>query len=384
MLNFQYQNPVQLVFGKGMIGQVAELVPRDQKVLVTYGGGSIKKNGVYDQVVRALAGHDWLEFGGIEPNPCYETLMKAVAIVREQKVGFLLAVGGGSVLDGTKFIAAASLYEGCDPWEILAKHLSPGVAIPRGSVLTLPATGSEMNAGAVITKKATQEKLHFFSSAVFPRFSILDPETTYSLPPHQVSNGVVDAFVHVMEQYCTKNFQAPLQDRLAEGVLRTLVEEGPKALVKPQDYDVRANIMFCATNALNGWLGYGVVGDWSTHMIGHELTALYGIDHGQSLAVVLPGVLEHERERKAEKLSQYAVRVWRVRSRTEKRKIDEAITRTERFFHAMGVKTRLSDYGIPEEAVEKVAVRIREHWGHLGENGTIDYQAVQEILSLRF
>ena len=316
MLNFTYHNPVQIVFGKGSIAELPKLVPAEAKMLLTYGGGSIKRNGVYEQVTPRPAGRRMIEFGGIEPNPRYETCLKAVELARAEGVEFLLAVGGGSVVDGTKFIAAAVPYKGKDPWDMLTNWIRvPANPLPLGCVLTLPATGSEMNGGAVISRNATQEKLYFVSPRTFPRFSILDPETTYSLPPRQTANGIVDALVHTTEQYLTYPADAPLQDRQAEAILLTLIEEGPKALADPQNYAVRANLMWCATQALNGLIGCGVPQDWTTHMIGHELTALYGIDHAQSLALVLPGTLRHQRQRKRAKLLQYAQRVWNLRRR---------------------------------------------------------------------
>ncbi len=295
MLNFTYHNPVKVVFGKGAIAELPKLIPAEAKVLMTYGGGSIKQNGVYEQVIHAMQGRPMLERGGIEPNPRYETCMKAVELAKAEGVDFLLAVGGGSVVDGTKFIAAAVPYRGGDPWDMLLDWgRVPANPLPLGCVLTLPATGSEMNGGAVISRESTGEKLFFVTPQTFPRFSILDPETTYSLPPRQVANGIVDAWVHTTEQYLTYPAEAPLQDRQAEAILLTLIEEGPKALADPQNYAVRANLMWCATQALNGLIGCGVPQDWATHMIGHELTALYGIDHAQSLALVLPGVLRGE------------------------------------------------------------------------------------------
>ena len=295
MQNFDFHNPTRILFGAGQIERIGELVPAQARVLVLYGGGSIRANGTYDAVMAALAGRTVFEFGGIEPNPTYETLSEAIALVRRERVDFLLAVGGGSVIDGTKFVAAGALLD-ADPWTILEQHAkNVHAALPIGAVLTLPATGSEMNAAAVITRKRTQEKFAFISPTVFPRFAVLDPTRTYTLPARQVGNGVVDAFVHVMEQYLTVPAQAKVQDRFAEGLLLTLVEDGPRALAEPEAYDVRANLMWTATLALNGLIGTGVPQDWSTHIIGHELTALYGLDHAQTLAVVLPAMLRVRR-----------------------------------------------------------------------------------------
>ena len=291
MQNFTFYNPTRILFGSGRIADLAREIQANARVLITYGGGSIVKTGTLAEVKAALAGFTIFEFAGIEPNPTYETLMQAVELARRERIDFLLAVGGGSVLDGTKFIAAAIPFTG-DPWDILAKRAKIGSAVPFGSVLTLPATGSEMNNGAVITKRASNDKLAFSNRLLFPRFSVLDPTKTYTLPPRQVANGVVDAFVHITEQYLTYPDDAKVQDRFAEGLLLTLIEEGPKALQVPEDYAVRANLMWTATLALNGLIGAGVPNDWATHMLGHELTALHGLDHAQTLAVVLPAMLQ--------------------------------------------------------------------------------------------
>lgn len=384
MLNFTYHNPVKVVFGKGAIAELPKLIPAEAKVLMTYGGGSIKQNGVYEQVIHAMQGRPMLERGGIEPNPRYETCMKAVELAKAEGVDFLLAVGGGSVVDGTKFIAAAVPYRGGDPWDMLLDWgRVPANPLPLGCVLTLPATGSEMNGGAVISRESTGEKLFFVTPQTFPRFSILDPETTYSLPPRQVANGIVDAWVHTTEQYLTYPAEAPLQDRQAEAILLTLIEEGPKALADPQNYAVRANLMWCATQALNGLIGCGVPQDWATHMIGHELTALYGIDHAQSLALVLPGVLRAEKPRKRAKLLQYGRRVWGLPEGDEDACIDRAIDRTEQFFRALGVGTRLADYRIPQEAAGLVAARLAKRGMKLGEHQDLGEKEVKEILVSR-
>ncbi len=380
MLNFEYQNPVKILFGKGQIARIGGEVPEGARVLVTYGGGSIRRNGVYEQVMEALKGRPVLEFGGIEPNPRYETLMRAVDVVRAGKIDFLLAVGGGSVLDGTKFIAAAGPFEG-EPWDIVAKGAPLTRALPLGAVLTLPATGSEMNFFAVISREATGEKLPFGHPLIYPRFSVLDPEVTFTLPPRQVANGIVDAFVHTMEQYLTFPAAAPLQDRLAESILLTLVEEGPKTLADPADYDARASLMWCATMALNGLIGQGVPQDWATHMIGHELTALHGLDHAQTLAIVLPGTMSVRRDGKREKLLQFAARVWGVASGTDDERIDEAVKRTREFFESVGTPTRLSAYGAGPETVDLVADRLEKRgWVALGERGDVTPQVVRAIL----
>jgi NADP-dependent alcohol dehydrogenase len=381
MQNFTYYNPVKLVFGKGAIAQLAQLVPADAKALMAYGGGSIMKNGVYEQVVKALAGREVVEFGGIEPNPRYETLMKAVEIVRAEEIDFILAVGGGSVLDGVKFIAAAAPFEAGDPWGILSENAPFSKAIALGSVLTLPATGSEMNCFSVISRDSTSEKFAFGNPLVFPTFSILDPETTYSLPPRQVANGIVDAFAHTMEQYMTFPASALIQDRWAESILSTLIELGPEVMASNDDYDSRANFMWTATVALNGIIGVGVPQDWATHGIGHEITALYGLDHAQTLAVVMPALFRVRKDQKRAKLLQYAARVWGITEGNEDERIEAAIAKTEAFFRSLAVKTRLAEYGVTE-GVERIPARFAERGTKLGERGDIDSTEVAKILEL--
>lgn len=382
MNNFSFSNSVKIIFGKGSIAKIAEEIPADARVLMTYGGGSIKKNGVYEQVKKAMEGRVLFEFGGIEPNPHFETCMKAVELCKKEKIDFLLSVGGGSVLDGTKLIAAAQFVEG-DPWGILVEGKQPTNALPIGVVLTLPATGSEMNSGAVITKDATKEKRDFNSRLVLPKFSVLDPETTYSLPPRQIGNGVVDTFVHVAEQYLTYPVGAKVQDRFAESILSVLVEEGPQALKTPEDYEVRSNLMWASTWALNGWISKGVPEDWATHMIGHEITALYGLDHGQTLAIVLPGVLSVMRGEKGAKIMQMGERVFGVSEGDEASRIEQSIAKLEAFFVSMGVKTRLSDYGLAEDCIEPVVKRLADRGVVLGENKTITPEKIREILKSR-
>ncbi len=382
MQNFTFHNPVKILFGKGQIANIAAEIPSNAKILMTYGGGSIKKNGVYDQVKSALSGRKIIEFGGIEPNPHYETLMQAVEIIKKEGINFLLAVGGGSVVDGTKFISAAVNFDG-DAWDILSKAAPVKSAIPFGVVLTLAATGSEMNTASVVTKAATKEKRHFYSHLVFPKFSVLDPETTFSLPPRQVSNGIVDAFTHTMEQYLTYPVNAPLQDRMAEAILKTLIEEGPKTLANPTDYDSRANFMWCATMALNGIIAVGVPQDWATHMIGHELTALHGLDHAQSLAVVLPSTLTIKRDNKRQKLLQYAAMVWEINEGSEEERITAVINKTRNFFESVGTRTKLSDYGVGLEVIPQVIDRLKSYgYTALGEKQDVTPQTVEKILTL--
>ncbi|WP_276642598.1 alcohol dehydrogenase [Siccibacter turicensis] len=382
MNNFTLHTPTRILFGNGAIGELRAQIPADARVLVTWGGGSVKSTGVLDQVFSALQGLDVLDFGGIEPNPSYETLMKAVDIARKEKVTYLLAVGGGSVLDGTKFIAAAAHYpQDIDPWNILETSGSEiKSAIPMGSVLTLPATGSESNKGAVISRRATGDKQAFHSPFVQPEFAVLDPVYTYTLPPRQVANGVVDAFVHTVEQYVTWPVNGKIQDRFAEGILLTLIEEGPKALKEPENYDVRANVMWAATQALNGLIGAGVPQDWATHMLGHELTAMHGLDHAQTLAIVLPALWNEKRDVKREKLLQYAERVWGITSGSEDERIDAAIAATRDFFEQMGAPTRLYAYGLDGSSIPALIAKLEEHgMTALGEHKDITLDVSRRI-----
>lgn len=383
MNNFSFENPVKIIFGKNTIQNIADEIPAGSKVLITYGGGSIKQNGVYDQVTKALARFEYHEFSGIEPNPHYETCMKAVALIKEKKIDFVLAVGGGSVIDGTKFIVAAALFEG-EPWDILSKQSQVTKALPFGIVLTLPATGSEMNNGAVITKAATQDKLAFGSPAVYPKFSILDPEVTYSLPEKQIGNGVVDAFVHVIEQYLTAPVQAMIQDKFSEAIMETLVSQGPLALESPKDYDIRANIMWACSWALNGWIGVGVPNDWATHRIGHEITALYGLDHAQTLAIVLPGVMTILKEQKAEKILQLGEQVFGIyNNMTREERLDSTIKAVENFFEEMQVKTHLSDYGLNADSIDAICAKMKGRGWSLGEKQNITPEIAKQILTVR-
>ena len=383
--NFIYYNPTRIVFGSGSIPKLNKLIPKKAKVMLLYGGGSIMKNGVYDQVIAALKKREVVEFGGIEPNPDYDTLMKAVKQVKKKQVDYLLAVGGGSVIDGTKFVSVAAAYQGDDPWEIIVGDGINKVkkAIPLGTVLTLPATGSEMNHNAVISRRSTQEKLSFGSDLVFPQFSILDPETTYSLPQKQIRNGIVDAYVHVLEQYLTYPVGQIVQDRQAEALLLSLIEVSPKALQFPPDYNARANFMWAATNALNHLINRGVPEDWATHDIGHELTALYGLAHAETLAAVLPWLMWYKRKEKQAKLLQYGYRVFGIKTQKYAERIDRTIEATSAFFHSLGMPTSLTAYGIdPDEAAEKVAERIDNRGWKLGEHHDITGKDVAAILRL--
>lgn len=380
MYNFEFRNPVKILFGKESISKLSGEIPADANILMIYGGGSIKRTGVYDQVMAALKGCTVKEFSGIEANPHYETCMKAVAVVKENNIDFLLAVGGGSVLDATKFIAAAALYENGDPWDILAAGVPVEKALPLGAVLTLPATGSEMNGNSVITRAETQEKKAFGSPLVMPLFSVLDPECVFTLPDRQVANGVVDAFVHVIEQYLTFKVNSPLQDRLAESILTTLIEEGPKVLADRKNYDAAANFMWCATMALNGMIAVGVPQDWSTHVIGHELTAFHGIDHGRTLAIVLPGVMHIKCDNKKDKILQYGERIWGITAGSEDERIDAIIARTVEFFESLGVPCRLPDYDVPESSIAKIVERFKQSEAKIGEKQDMDYVEIEKIL----
>ena len=388
MLNFELYNPTNYVFGKGQTEKLSKLVPARAKILLAYGGGSIFKNGIYDQVKAALAGFEMVEFGGIEPNPRFETLMKAVEIVKSQNITFILAVGGGSVIDGVKFISGAVHFEG-NPIDILKNRVlftDITKVIPFGTVLTLPATGSEMNSGSVVTIEATQEKLVLGGSALFPKFSICDPNVIASLPKRQIQNGVVDAFTHVMEQYLTYPHDALLQDRIAESILQTLVEIGPSVVENPTDYKLASNFMWCATMALNGLIQKGVPSDWATHMIGHELTALYEIDHARTLAIIGPNLYRVLFETKKDKLAQYGERVWQITGNSIEEKAEKAIQKTVDFFHIMGMKTKLSenidDY---QNTAAFIVNRFEERgWKALGEKQNVTLDRVKEIVEMSY
>jgi NADP-dependent alcohol dehydrogenase len=384
MKNFSYANPVKIIFGKDTIKNIACEIPPKSKVLMIYGGGSIKKNNVYNQAKEALSDYEWYEFSGIEPNPHYETCMKAVALIKDKNIDFVLAVGGGSVIDATKFIVAAACFENGDPWQILEKGSKIEKALPFGTILTISATGSEMNSGGVITKAETQNKLAFNSPKVFPQFSVLDPETTYTLPAKQTGNGVIDAFIHIMEQYLTYSEEDTLfQDLVWEGILKTLIIEGPKALKEPDNYDVRANLMWASTWALNGWFSKGTDEDWATHMIGHEITAFFGLDHGQTLAIVLPGIMTILKEQKSKKIKRLGKEVFNINASTDDELIEKTIKATENFFESMGIKTHLSDYGLGDDAIEKIADRLNQRGWKLGECHNITGDTVREILRIR-
>ncbi|MDR0363524.1 MAG: iron-containing alcohol dehydrogenase [Bacteroidales bacterium] len=380
MYNFVFQNPTKLIMGKGMISRLSQEIPAEKRIMITFGGGSVKKNGVYDQVKNALKDHYCVEFWGIEPNPSIETLRKAIALGKEEKIDFLLAVGGGSVIDGTKLISAGLLYAG-DAWDLVVSDKRAANTIPLGTVLTLPATGSEMNGGAVISRYETKEKYAFSSNN--PVFSILDPETTFTLPAHQIAAGIADTFVHVIEQYMTVTGVSRLMDRWSEGILQTLVEIAPKIRQNQHDYNLMADFMLSATMGLNGFVALGVPQDWATHMIGHELTALHGLTHGHTLAIVLSGTLRVLKASKGDKILQYGARVWDITEGSRDEKIEETINKTEEFFRSLGLTTRLSEEGIGDETINEIERRFNERGVAFGENGDVTGKVAKEILLTR-
>jgi NADP-dependent alcohol dehydrogenase len=388
MYNFNFYNPVRVFFGKDRLDVIDAQIPADAKVMITFGGGSAKKSGLIDKVKANLGQRKVLEFGGIEPNPRYETLMKAAEVVRAESIDYIMAVGGGSVLDGTKFICLASHYKG-DARDLLrygfAQITSKVVenVVPFGAVLTLPATGSEMNNGAVISYE--HGKFPVMSELAFPKFSILDPTYTFTLPKIQVANGIVDTFIHTTEQYITFPVDARIQDRMAESILQTLIEIGQTNIDEPENYDARANLVWSATMALNGLIGVGVPQDWTTHMIGHELTALFGIDHGQTLAIIYPSVLDVQRKQKGAKILQYAERVWNITSGSDDERIDLAIQKTRDFFESLGIKTRLSQYGVSADRIKDVVENLKAHGlTALSETGDITLEVSRKILEKAF
>ncbi|WP_391090627.1 iron-containing alcohol dehydrogenase [Vibrio sp. NH-UV-68] len=379
-MQFSYVNPTQIHFGQGQIKTIESVIPTDQKVLVIYGGGSIKRNGVYDQVSQALAHHQWSEFSGVEPNPTKETLDKAVAIAKEQDIDFILAVGGGSVIDGSKYVAAAAKYDG-DGWDIMVGKHQVTAAIPIGAILTLPATGSESNMGAVVTKAETHDKLPFMTPHVQPKFAVMDPDVMKTLPEKQLINGIVDAWVHVCEQYLTTDHGAMVQDGYAEALLRNLKTLGEQFDARDND-QWRANLMWTANQALNGLIGSGVAQDWATHMIGHEFTALWAVDHARSLAIVQPSLLRNQFAVKQAKLEQMGKNVFGFADSDNL--AEETIKAIEAFYLSLGVDTQFNGYqGTKQEAVDTVVKQLEQHgMVALGENQAIDLTQSRKILEL--
>lgn len=386
MNNFEFKNPTKIIFGKDSIEKLTNEIPKDAKVLLLYGGGSIKKNSIYNQVKTALANVEVVEFGGIPANPEYAILMEALEVIKDENITYLIAVGGGSVIDGTKFLSAAALFEGNSPWDILTKNIKTEKGMPFGTVLTLPATGSEMNSGAVITRKETKEKLAMGGPGLFPEFSILDPQVITSIPERQLANGLTDAFTHVLEQYMTYPIDARLQDRFAESILQTLIEVAPKVLKDPTDYKAASDFMWSCTMALNGLIQKGVPGDWAVHAMGHELTALFGIDHARTLAVIAPSHYKFNFEAKKEKLAQYAERVWNISDGDIDEKAHAAIEKTVTFFHELGIDTKLSDYTKDYEGTaETIAKRFTDReWLGLGEHKSLTPDMVEKIVKMAY
>ncbi len=386
MNNFEFKNPTKILFGKGQIEKLSQEVPKDANVLLLYGGGSMKKNGIYDQVTNALSKHKVVEFGGIPPNPEYSVLMEALQVIKKEKIDFLLAVGGGSVIDGTKFLSAAAFFEGDNPWDLLTKGRAVKKAMPFGTVLTLPATGSEMNSGFVITREETKEKLASGGPTLYPVFSVLDPEVVKSIPQRQLANGITDAFTHVLEQYMTYPMGGLLQDRFAESILKTLIEVAPTILEDPSNYVAASNFMWSCTMALNGLINKGVPEDWAVHIMGHELTALFGIDHARTLAILIPSHYNYNFESKKAKLAQYAERVWNVSEGTEEEKAKRAIIKTEAFFNSLDIKTKLSEYTNDYEGTAEQVAKLftKRRWTKLGEHQTLNPDDVEKIIEMSY
>ncbi|MCU7616112.1 iron-containing alcohol dehydrogenase [Chryseobacterium sp. PBS4-4] len=387
MLNFELKNPTKILFGKGEIEKISKEIPKDAKILMIYGGGSIKSNGVYEQVKEALKDHDLQEFGGVPANPEYEILLEALKVIKDNNVTYLLAVGGGSVIDGVKFLSAAANYEG-ESWEILKKPVRTleGGGMPFGTILTLPATGSEMNSGYVISRRETNEKLSSGGPGLFPQFSVLDPEVVKSIPKKQIANGIADAYTHVLEQYMTAPSSADLQERIAESILISLQETAPKVMSENFDYDAAGNFMWCCTMALNGLIQKGVITDWAVHAMGHELTAYYGIDHARTLAVIAPSHYRYNFETKKEKLAQYAERVWKITEGNIEEKAEAAIKKLEEFFHSLEIQTKLSDY---TDHYQNTAERIEKafterNWVGLGELKKLTPKDAYKIVEMSY
>ncbi|TMO95778.1 NADH-dependent alcohol dehydrogenase [Pseudoalteromonas sp. S3260] len=376
-MKFSYVNPTLIQFGQQQIAALSDLIAKDQKVLVVYGGGSIKKNGVYNQVAAALEGFDWVEFSGVGANPTIEVLDQAVKICKEQDIDFVLGVGGGSVIDGVKYIAASAVYDG-EGWDIPTGKHSITSALPIGAVLTLPATGSESNQNSVVSKEATKQKLPFASPEVLPKFAIMDPDVMKTLPQRQLVNGLVDAWVHTCEQYLTFPEGALVQEGYAEALLKTLKTLGDN--FENQDDAWRANLMWAANQALNGLIGSGVSQDWATHMIGHELTAAYGVDHARSLAIVQPSLLRNQFAVKKAKLEQMGKNVFGLEQTDDL--AEQTIQAIEAFYHSLEVATQLTEHGDDKAAaIDNIIGKLEAHgMVALGENQAITLKESREIL----
>jgi len=343
MKNFEYKNPTKIIFGENTIQSLTKEIPSDAKILMLYGGGSIKKNGIYDQVNNALENHEVIEFGGIQANPEYAILIKALKVIKEENIDF-------------------------------------------ATVLTLPATGSEMNSGAVITRAETKQKLVMGGSGLFPVFSILDPNVVASIPTRQIANGLADSFTHVLEQYMTYPIDAKIPDRIAEGIMMTLIETAPVIMDDPSNYKAAANFMWACTMALNGLIQKGVPTDWAIHMMGHELTALYGIDHARTLAILTESHYTYNFETKKEKLAQYAERVWNISNGTLDEKAKAGIQKTSEFFQSIGINTRLSEYTEEYQGTASIVASKLEERGmvKLGEHKAITPSDVEKIVEMAY
>ena len=386
MNNFKFRNPTKILFGKGQINNLSTEIPTGSKILLLFGGGSIMKNGIYAQVKKALSTYEVVEFGGIPANPEYSILLDALKVIKEEKITYLLAVGGGSVIDGTKFLSAAALYDGATPWDLLTNKKPVTEGMSFATVLTLPATGSEMNSGSVITRAETQEKLAFGGPGLFPIFSVLDPEVIQSVPQRQLANGIADAFTHVMEQYMTYPIGAKLQDRFAESIMQTLIEVAPVIMKNPSDYVAASNFMWSCTMALNGLIQQGVPGDWAIHSMGHELTAMYGIDHARTLAILAGNHYRYNFENKKEKLAQYAERVWSITDGTLEEKAHAGIDKTDEFFKLLEIDIKLSDYTEDyANTGSEIAKRFTERgWEGLGEHKSLKPSDAQKIIEMSY
>lgn len=376
IFNFTYHNPTQIHFGPDSFAQLPELIPAEAKILLLYGGGSIKRNGVYDRVVQALAGRDWVEFGGVEANPTLETLTQAVALVREHQLDFILAVGGGSVSDGAKFIACAALYAG-DGWDIVSGKHAVSVALPVGVVLTLAATGSESNAGAVVTRRATQQKKVFYAQAARPRFAILNPQVMLSLPDRQLENALVDAFIHVCEQYLTYPVGALVQDGYAEALMRTL-KTLADSFAQRHEIGWLQNLMWAANQALCGIVGVGMPQDWATHRIAMELTALYGMDHGRTLSVLQPWLLRETIEAKRAKLEQMGHQVFGLKQPSA----EATISAIEALYRSVNMPVHLRETDVHDpNIVPRIMQALRDHGtAALGGHAGLDEAKTERII----
>lgn len=386
MLNFEIINPTRIVFGKNQLDRLPTLINEistTKKIMLAYGGGSIKTTGLLDKIKEKLSDFHVVEFGGIEANPQFTTLMNGVQLAKANNIDFILAVGGGSVIDGVKFMTGAFYYAG-DPWDVLLrkKDCEFKQALPFGTILTLPATGSEANSGAVISRDELKEKRAMGGPLFFPRFSFCDPTVVATLPKRQLANGIVDAYMHTLEQYLTYPSDNLLQEREAEAILQTLIEISEKVIEQPSDYKLASNLMWCATHALNGNLRCGVPTDWATHTIGHELTAIYGIDHARTLAIIAPRLYENQFDNKKEKLTQYGKRVWNLTG-TDEEIARQAIAKTESFFQTLGIGTHISDYAPNTENIAKEIKQrfVERGWLALGERTAITPEDVESIVS---